>query len=41
VLVRNVAQYVTGGVVVHELDRPGRRHLLLPEPSWPAYERLA
>lgn len=41
VLVRNVAQYVTGGVVVHELDRPGRRQLHLPETSWPVFEQLA
>jgi Icc-related predicted phosphoesterase len=41
VLVRNVAQYVTGGVVVHELDRPGRRRLHRADAPWPAYEQPA
>ncbi len=41
VLVRNVAQYVTGGVVIHHLDRPTPPKSTAAPDSWGAYERSA
>jgi hypothetical protein len=38
VLVRNVAQYVTGGVVIHELGKSTTRSDV---PGWNAFERYA
>lgn len=41
VLVRNVAQYVTGGVVVHELGAPRRGGDIESPSDWRAIERFA
>jgi len=41
VLVRNVAQYVTGGVVIHQLDRAQSQKSSAAPDAWGAYERLA